>query len=199
MTHSRTASEALSGVRLSGREIEDLRLLFAGPDVGLRSTHSGIVASGLFARIERPDELRCGPVYVSAPSHDGTGYEIDDRHMAAVRQYAMLRRAAGAAHGAAPGCLDVLRAAYVSPRLLSLSAFDREPGDHGTRLSAVLAAWPAEFSPRGMAGLERLSARAGRPNESERQAIEAVLAQAGGWVAEASRAWRGGWREVRRG
>jgi hypothetical protein len=225
MSQARTAFEALSDDRLSGSEIDSIRLLFSEARglVGVRSPHAGIVAGSMFEPIGRGEAawiktsttggwtedvgLRCGPIFVGAPSHEGSGYEIDDRHLAVVRQLAFVERIVREAHRRTPGAVQVLQAVYVEPPVRALVAFD-EPGEHGARLSGIVA--------RGMdrmasvarlaedpaaAWLVRLSARVSsrKRKQADARAVAEISREAGAIVAAASRAWRAARVGVRRG
>lgn len=82
--------------RLDDGDIDMIRLVCgdASGGMGVRSAQGGIEAGSIFAPIDRPDELRCGPVYVKTPKHEGGGYELTDEHLRNGREYARARKVA---------------------------------------------------------------------------------------------------------
>ena len=129
---------------IGGQDIEDLRMVFseAAGLVGVRSPQAGIEAAAMYAKIERPTELRCGPIYVRNPSHAGSGYELTDQHVRTVARIQSAERIIRSLHKSLPGALQVLKAVYVQPGARGLELFDTEQGEHGARLSNLVAPNP---------------------------------------------------------
>ncbi len=124
---------------IGGQDIDDLRLVFAGgASVGIRSPQAGIEAAAMFEKIERPTELRCGPVYVRNPGHVGTGYELTDQHRRTVKRIAAAEKIVRALHKASPGALQVLKLVYLYDGVEGFKVFDVELGDHGAKLSRLV-------------------------------------------------------------
>lgn len=131
----------MSDWRLSGDDIDSLRLWYSQGRgyLGVRSPQAGIEAAAMFERIVRPDSLRCGPIYVPSPKHDGSGYELTDEHVRALKQIDRATGIVAALLAHEPHALTVLQLVYLHQPAPGLNAFDTETGDHAARISNLVA------------------------------------------------------------
>lgn len=213
----------MSDWRLSGSDIEDLRLVFveARGTVGVRSPQAGIEAAAMFEAIRRPNELRCGPIYVKTPNGEASGYELTDAHVKGLKRLDRATRIVAALKARSPEALTVLQLCYLTHPAPGLHAWDTEQGDHAARLSNLVA--PQRDTPR-LPAVARLYAladepkpplgrwlmgvshrvffgrgtQAGAPAEDV-AIVEEIGNEATAVLAAASREWRAARQGVRRG